>query len=299
MRNNDTPLEGFLTGGTNMAKRNNKWTQKKYDVFMKNKSWELSGKDYIPTLTINTFSSRGRVTRIKGWKTGRVHYIHSDIMLRYFYILDYTDKVIINEEEYNIVDIREHFPLYDLDQMEDVKSLKLDKFREKDSGVSYILSSTFLITLANKFETKYIARAVRAKSSLSRKITLEKLEIERRYWKSKGVNFGVVTEKDYSRAYADNIAWFHTVRESNEDYGLSIKQIRVLSKVFCKDVVLVNQQLIVFLHNFEEKFELNSGSGLLIFKYLLSIKRIEVDMYKKIDILKLTSNSIKVVNLSD
>ena len=42
---------------------------------------------------------------------------------------------------------------------------------------------------------EYIARSVKAASELERKTTLEKLEMERRYWEVKSIDWSIITEK--------------------------------------------------------------------------------------------------------
>jgi len=49
------------------------------------------GKDYKPWLTVTDFSSRGRCSRIKGIKTGRVHHFMADIETWYFYLLEFDE----------------------------------------------------------------------------------------------------------------------------------------------------------------------------------------------------------------
>lgn len=46
--------------------------------------------------------SRGLSSRVKGWKTGRVHHFLSQLELSYFYTLEWSVSVI---------DIREQYPL--------------------------------------------------------------------------------------------------------------------------------------------------------------------------------------------
>jgi hypothetical protein len=49
-----------------------------------------------------------------------------------------------------------------------------------------VISTNFLITLKNNDGSNlYIARAVKMASDLEKKITLERLEIEHRYWSAK------------------------------------------------------------------------------------------------------------------
>ena len=65
------------------------------------------GSTYKPWIKIQDVPSLGRVTRIKGIKTKkRQHELLSDMERNYFYILEFSDKVL---------DIREQFPLLPLE----------------------------------------------------------------------------------------------------------------------------------------------------------------------------------------
>lgn len=67
------------------------------------------GKDYKPYIDVIKVASKGRASRVKGWKTNRVHHFLSDSETRFFYLMEYQDSV---------VDIREHYPL--IDNMEEL-----------------------------------------------------------------------------------------------------------------------------------------------------------------------------------
>ena len=96
-----------------MSKRNHSWNENKYNRFVNEGRGQGVGKEYKPWLTIQDFPSMGRVSRILGWKSGRIHHLFSDLQARYFYMLEWEDTV---------TDIREHFPLLDLEDTVQQKS---------------------------------------------------------------------------------------------------------------------------------------------------------------------------------
>ena len=153
----------------NIGKYNTEWTKEKYERFIKEGRGLGEGESYKPWLTIQDFPSMGRATRIMGWKTKRIHHFFSDLQLKYFYLLEWEESV---------VDIREHYPLLDFDEViEDKMDLRLDKFIDRKTKVPYVLSTTFLITLfkpGNKVE--FVARSIKIASDLQKKITIERLE---------------------------------------------------------------------------------------------------------------------------
>ena len=61
-----------------MARNQREWTQAKFERYRQEKRGQGVGKDYIPWLKIQDFSSQGHSHRIPGWKTGRIHHLLSE-----------------------------------------------------------------------------------------------------------------------------------------------------------------------------------------------------------------------------
>ncbi|ODM26915.1 transposase [Clostridium sp. Bc-iso-3] len=260
-----------------MAKRKITWSPTKLDRWIKEGRGQGEGKEYKPWLTIQDYPSLGRVTRVFGWTTQRIHHFFSDSQLKYFYLLDWEEKV---------VDIREHYPLLDLETvLEDTADLKLDKFRDKKTKEPYILSTTFLITLLNNDGQKsFVARSIKYASELSKKTTIEKLEIERRYWTAKGINWGIVTNKDINGTRAKNIEWIHSAMTSDGYNGFSREEFDDLLNGLLYRLIDNQQNIRKIISEFEKDYFLDAGAGLLLFKHLIAGKKIALDMDKPINL---------------
>ena len=260
-----------------MAKRSNNWDSNKLDRWLKEGRGQGEGENYKPWLTIQDFPSMGRVTRVFGWTTNRIHHFFSDTQLKYFYLLDWEERVI---------DIREHYPLIDLEVvLKNTSDLKLDKFIDKKTKEPYILTTTFLITLLNPDGQKsFAARSIKYASELSKKTTIEKLEIERRYWTAKGINWGIVTNKDINDVRAKNIEWIHSAMTSDDCNGLSRDEFDDLLNGLLYRLIDNQQNIREIISRFEKDYSLDAGAGLLLFKHLIAGKRIALDMDKPINL---------------
>ncbi|MFL0163958.1 TnsA endonuclease N-terminal domain-containing protein [Candidatus Clostridium helianthi] len=232
------------------------------------------GADYIPWTKINEFSSKGRATRIMGIKTKRIHHFHSDNQLRAFLIFEWSNKV---------TDIRECYPLLDLmETVDDKDNLALDKFSDSEPGNQFVITTNFLLTLREPDEKiKYIARAIKNCSELNKKITIEKLEIEKRYWRARGIEFKVITDKELDRQLCKNIQW---VRETLLDNSGGVEEKDKLSTQLYFHLSN-NKGIIVkdVLKDFESRYDVVKGTALYLFRYLLAIKRITMDMTQPIN----------------
>ena len=273
-----------------MAKRSNNWDSNKLDRWIKEGRGQGEGENYKPWLTIQDFPSMGRVTRVFGWTTNRIHHFFSDTQLKYFYLLDWEERVI---------DIREHYPLIDLEVvLKNTSDLKLDKFIDKKTKEPYILTTTFLITLLNPDGQKsFAARSIKYASELSKKTTIEKLEIERRYWTAKGINWGIVTNKDINDVRAKNIEWIHSAMTSDGCNRLSIDEFNDLLDGLLYRLIDNQQNIREIISRFEKDYSLDAGAGLLLFKHLIAGKRIALDMDKPIN-LNESGSSLRLPEIS-
>lgn len=61
------------------------------------------------SLKVTTFSSKGRVTRIYGYKTKRIHHLQSDNQLRTFLLLEWDDRVKNIKENIELKDFEATF----------------------------------------------------------------------------------------------------------------------------------------------------------------------------------------------
>ncbi len=231
------------------------------------------------SLKVTTFSSKGRATRIYGYKTKKIHHLQSDNQLRTFLILEWSDMV---------KDIEENVELKDLEKtIYNVENLRLDKFRDKETGKLYKLHTNFLITINRSNIEEQVAISVKSLSEIERKTVIEKMEIEKRYWKTKDINFYVITEKEIDKQLVENIIW---AREVLIDKSIENKE-EFSEKLYYFLQNNMEKRLADVLNIFDKEENLKTGTGLFILRYLTAKKEIEINMKEKLNF----NNSIKYV----
>lgn len=270
-----------------MARHGNKWDEDKKQKLIFSGRGQGVGSEYQPWLTVQDFPSMGRVSRIYGWKTKRIHHLFSDIQTKYFYLLEFEDSV---------VDIRENYPLLDIDStIKEKEDLDFELFTDKESQTPYVITTSFLITLRYKNgDLKYAARSIKAASELEKKKTLEKLEIERRYWNEKNIDWGIVTQKEIPKQLVKNIEWVHSSKNDYEERGLTEKELQLVCGALKDNIIRRNEVVAKILSEFDFEYNYQSGTGLYLFKYLIASKKLTVDMKNEININKLSSSDIGV-----
>jgi len=236
------------------------------------------GKDYKPYIDVIKVASKGRASRVKGWKTNRVHHFLSDSETRFFYLMEYQDSV---------VDIREHYPL--IDNMEELISVLdgqlIKRLFNQKTGDPLVLTTSFLISEKNSSgEIQYFARSIKDYRQLENTQAIERFEVMRRYWELKGIDYGIITNKEIPVVLVKNIEYIHSSYHL-EEYGMNLKD-----QLFYEDYLLntirdfQNKSIKESLFHFDEKLGIEDGTGLLIFKHLLARKIVKVDMNKAINL---------------
>jgi hypothetical protein len=251
-----------------------KFNESKIKKLLKEGRGQGTGEDNQPWVRISDYSSKGRASRILGIKTNRIHHLQSDNQLRAFLIYEFSSKTLV---------IRESYPLLDVMEVIDDKEnhLRFDKFCDKETGEQLVICTNFLLTVKEPDgKEKLIARTVKNTSEFNKKITLEKLEIEKRYWMQKGIEWKIVTEKQLPKQIAKNIEW---VRETLLEDGVADKE--QLSHVLLT-YLLNNMETPIkeLLKAFDKSEEVVTGTGLYLFRYLIAKKDIRVNMTEKINL---------------
>jgi hypothetical protein len=255
-----------------MAKHRSEWSFKTYHRRIKEGRGQGILAEYKPWLTIHDLASRGVVSRVLGEKTGRIHHLLSRNEMAYFFILDSSDKVI---------DIREQFPLLSVDETVRIADdAGIRHPRDPKSLYPYVLTSDFVITTRDGI----CVRSVKESEALADRRTREKLEIERRYWAKRGIDWKIVTEDGIDFQKARNLEWLRKGTYLKQMLPGSLDENQVLSYFLglyegsslpvC-DVAAVT----------EKEFSLEGGAGILAYQQLAMRGQICIDLSLPMDIL--------------
>jgi len=232
-------------------------------------------KKYEPWIKTQEVPSRGRSTRIKSWKTGRVHHFLSDLERNYFLLLEWDDDVI---------DIREQFPLLPIEATINVAdSIAIRHPTNPKTKEPIVITTDFFVSLKQGNKVLDIARTSKYTNELDKYRIIEKFEIERRFWASKGIDWGIVTEKEINTIMVENIRELHQSYWLSEDPAFNKKNLEAFYELFSQisksnpDLFIIN-----LTNEFDRKRGCLCGTGIQILKYLMARKIIKTDMTRKI-----------------
>ncbi|MFT8347315.1 TnsA endonuclease C-terminal domain-containing protein [Clostridium saccharoperbutylacetonicum] len=271
-----------------MARRNYNMDQKKIDRYIKEGRGQGKKENYKPWITVQDFASDGRISRCFSWKTGRMHEFMSDNELRYFYLMLWSDSVI---------DIREQYPILDRDAVMKISEEKAIRYPvDVKSKTPLILTTDFMLTVLENGKEVNVARTIKPWKDLDKKRVIEKLEIEKEYYKVEGIDWGIVTEKEIPKIFALNVEWVYSAHklEATNEVGVSI--LNNYAELL-KDNIYKNKDEIIekLLTQMDNEYNLEAGTFLYLFKHLISTKQIKViDMNKKINVASVVKNIIEI-----
>lgn len=267
------------------------WNQNKFERFLREGRGKGHGKDYKPWITTQDIPSTGRRSRVPGWKTGRLHHTLSDNEIDYLYLLEWSDDVI---------DIREQFPLIDLEVAQTIASDMGVKYpTDEKTGFPRILTADFFITIQVNGQTKDIARTIKPAIELDRKRVIEKFEIERRYWTAKGIDWGIVTEREIPKTLVSNIEEYHSNYRLEPESDITLPQMLSIAD-FLKEKLRSSQQSVLqVMNSLDQDMRLETGTCLRIFNHLVAKKEILLDLTKKVNLNKSARSLVTVVSDKD
>ncbi len=258
-----------------MAKRRYGIDEDKIARFVKEGRGLGHGAEYSPWLTVQDVSSRGRSSRIHGVKTGREHHLLSDMETATFLLLDWSNAVI---------DIREQFPLErDVTQQIATEMGVLHPI-DSQTQTDIVMTTDFLVDVQTGNGAMQFARSVKPCGELDNDRTLEKQEIERRYWEIKKVDWGLITEKDLPSQRIKNLHWLHEMNSLEHMvapyHGYWEDRCARFLACFHQATDMTIKR---FIHQLESTQGFSVGEGLMALRHLVAVKQIVMDLDAKFD----------------
>lgn len=258
-----------------MAKRNRRITQN--SIGMRIKEGRGLGRlaEYKPWIHIQDVASKGLSSRIKGWKTERVHHLLRMLETLYFYVLEWSQEVI---------DIREQYPLLPLEEtLAIAESCGIHHPADPRTKYPIVMTTDFINTVRRGATDFDEPRTVKYKTDLLNRRTLEKLEIERRYWESRKITLKVVTEDSIPATLAKNVEWLHSYRCLGDFTNLDDFDFRRTATAVIEALKSHLGSLRSVTIATDDRLGLETGTSLSIVRYLLANRRLRVDMLKPIN----------------
>ena len=223
------------------------------------------GKHYKPFLTVQDVPSKGRIHRRPSLTHNRIVHLLSDLELAAFLLFDWEKAVI---------DIREQFPLNPEATLSIAKRLGIK--HPAYQGVIQVMTTDLLVDFNSDGQHLSKAISVKYAQDLEDERTIEKLELERRFWEGEGIEWFIFTEHEVPVHFVKNIRWLAPHMHS---YDLDDSQrMFVFESILQMLEACPEEKLPVLLSELDQKQGLERGTNLKYFRHLAAQNAFQWDM---------------------
>lgn len=257
-----------------MAKRRQRTTAATIARRIKEGRGQGHFKEYKPWLTIHDVPSLGVVTRVPGWKSGRLHhYLSEHYELAHHYQMEWA---------LDVIDIREQYPLLPLERTLFIAE-KLGIRHPNDPKTKYpvVMTTDMMLTIKSADDVRFMAHSIKPSNKLSRRV-LEKLQIEKSFFKDLGIQWRLITEKQINYDLVKNVEWLHSSKTLEETTYLSNELVYELEPVLYECINNQNKPLAKITLDIDQKKDLPMGTSMNTVRYLIANRLWEVDMSQRI-----------------
>ncbi|MBW4485316.1 MAG: TnsA endonuclease N-terminal domain-containing protein [Tildeniella torsiva UHER 1998/13D] len=186
----------------------------------------------------------------------------SNLETGYFYILEWSQSII---------DIREQYPLLPLEETQEIaEQCGFPHPTDPATKQPVVMTTDFLINLKRKDHEIEHARAIKPASELQSQRTLEKLEIERLYWKRREVDWGIVTEKEIPKTLIENLKWIHPFYKQGELAPLNQADITRINQFLRPKITERKLPLTDITNACDDRLGLEPGTSLSVVRHLIA-----------------------------
>jgi hypothetical protein len=231
--------------------------------------------EYKPWLHIQDVPSRGLASRVSGWKTNRVHHFLSLLELYYFFVFEWALVV---------VDIREQYALLPLEETLDIaKKCGIHHPYDPKTKHPVVMTTDFVNTVRRGPQDLDEPCTVKYSGDLISRRTLEKLEIERRYWECRKMKLKILTESNVPKVLAKNVQWVHAYRCLQDFTELDELTFSLIASNLIAALRKQAAPLSQITLSLDDQLGLEVGTCLSIVRHLISNRHLRVDMLKAIN----------------
>lgn len=257
-----------------MGRQRTRATEASIERWIKEGRGEGDGNEYKPWLYVWDVASKGRCHQIRGWRHRRVHHVLSDLEAYVFFIYEWALRV---------VEIKEQFPLFPLEEtLAIAEEIGVAHPADPITKHPMVMSSDFVLKVQSGLGVDYYARQVKYASALHDYRTMEKLEIERRYWSRRSVDWGIVTELDVPMPLVRNIKWVHPRFALTDLRPLTEADVCEVAHLLTELVLAEDTPLRKLTSACDVRLGLKRGDSLKVARHLVAIRYWQVNMSQPI-----------------
>lgn len=225
------------------------------------------GMSFKPWLTGHEFASKGIYVRMMGLTIPRMYVFFSRLEADLFIYYD-TDSSVTDILDQYYMDLSVTLRLA---ESMGIKHPWLDKY--------YHVMTADLVFLK---DGQWHARSVKSSSELHNPRTMEKLSLEKAYFRELGIEWKIVTEKQINRYKVQNLQWLY-YEPRLQDLTISSQLCEKAQMLFYKLYMESRLPVPPVIDQVEAAYQLPKGTGMAVMKELIISGKIPVDLEKPIN----------------
>jgi hypothetical protein len=184
-----------------------------------------------------------------------------------------------------VTDIREQFALLPREEtIRIAKEMGVEHPKDPHTKTDIVMTTDLVLTECTSYSNQLKPISLKYDEALKDMRTLEKLEIERRYWKNRNVQWYLFTEKDLESNIVRNVEW---IRKSfnlfGHFHGIPSQVIAHLRGKVVDTVFRYEEPLSMLMSLVDKQMELPIGTAMTMAKHLIARNIIPVDMTRRIN----------------
>jgi len=251
-----------------MAKRSRRYTKATHNRRLKEGRGQGDGAYYKPFIYVQDFSSKGQSNRDFGLTANRQHDLFSKLEHRIYLLFDNSE----------LIDIKEQYPLPLEATLEIGQQCGIRHPADRCTKEPIPLTTDLLLTVPLRIGSRRVARSIKYARDLRGRRVIEKLELERRFWKRSNTDWAIITERDVNPILVRNFLWVYKFRHVKSLYPLSPDGVGTICKVLTDAVLANTSPLCDAALLCDQLFELKKGTCLRLARYLIASRQWRVDM---------------------
>jgi hypothetical protein len=259
-----------------MGRRRIEWTPELIKRRIAEGRGQGEGPNYDPWHRVQDFPSLGRVHRIFGWKTCRVHHLLSDLELKVFLHFQWPRSVTEQREQFALLPLEE--------TLEIARDIGVRHPADPRTKCPVVMSTDLVLTIDQGLKMPLHPCTVKYYQALDNPRTREKLEIERRYWAAPTRNstLKIYTERQVSDEFVKNMLWVYPCYWLTDLYPLTGPDVKRIATLLTHMALNDNLPIRRVTQRCDRILRLDVGTSLAVVRHLIANRFWEVDVSKRI-----------------
>jgi hypothetical protein len=153
------------------------------------------------------------------------------------------------------------------------------QFTSTSSRKYIVMTTDLLIDIQTDTGVRQVALDIKPSGELDKRRTLEKLELARRYWAARGIEWRIITQHDYNHVIAKNLKEkLRAHRSLTGKIDLPLNELDEMTRSLTNIVRSGDMSLSKAVRVFEQQNSLDAGSGITLAWHLIATKKWVVDL---------------------